>query len=159
MSEQPMLSPVDCPAVEISAIPHPAPAKSPVISGRLLEALKWMFSFPVMLGAVLVSALVSQLREFQVDPDVWWHIKNGQTIAVSHHWPTVDSYSFTVYGTPWIAYEWLGDVVIGYVGRFGLQALEAFVMCFAGLIATAIYYYASLSARNSKAGFVSAFVV
>jgi len=159
MSEQPMVSPVDCPAVEISAIPDRAAPQVRAVSGRLLEALKWMFSFPAMLGACLVTALISQLRDFQVDPDVWWHIKNGQTIAASHHWPTVDPYSFTVSGTPWIAYEWLGDVVIGFVAQYGLRALEAFVMCFAGLIAVAIYYYAALSARNSKAGFVSAFVV
>jgi hypothetical protein len=159
MSEQPMVSPLDCPADEIPAVPDRAAPQLRGISGRLLEALRWIFSFPVMLGACLVTALISQLRDFQVDPDVWWHIKNGQTIVASHHWPTVDPYSFTVSGTPWIAYEWLGDVVIGYIARFGLQALEAFVMAFAGLIAVAIYYYAALSARNSKAGFVSAFVV
>jgi hypothetical protein len=112
-----------------------------------------------MLGACLATALVSQLRDFQVDPDVWWHIKNGQTIIATHHWPTVDPYSFTVSGTPWIAYEWLGDVTIGFVAKSGLRTLEAFAMGFAAVIAIAIYYYAAISARNSKAGFVSAFVV
>ena len=117
------------------------------------------FSFPAMLGVCLVTALASQLRDFQVDPDVWWHIKNGQTIIATHHWPTVDPYSFTVSGTPWIAYEWLGDVAIGFTAQFGLRALEAFLMILAGLIAIAIYYFASLSAGKSKAGFVAAFVV
>jgi len=118
-----------------------------------------MLSFPAMLGACLVAALVSQLRNFQVDPDLWWHIKVGQDIMRIHRWPTNDPYSFTVLGAPWLAHEWLGDVIIGFAAQFGLGALEASMMCLAGLIAIAIYYFASLSSRNSKAGFVSTLVV
>ena len=158
-SEPQTMSGVDSSTAEVLDGADGAAAKMIVSPGRLLDLLKWIFSFPAMLGTCLVAALVSQLREFQVDPDVWWHIKNGQTITAIHHWPTVDPYSFTVSGTPWIAYEWLGDVVIGFFARLGLQGLEAFAMVFAGLIAIAIYYFASLSARNSKAGFVSAFLV
>jgi hypothetical protein len=134
-------------------------AEAPRISSRLLEGLKWIFSFPAMLGTFLFGRVFYELRGFIVDPDVWWHIKNGQTIIATRHWPTVDPYSFTVSGTPWLAYEWLGDVAIGYVGKFGLQALAALLMGLGGAIAIALYYYASLCARNSKAGFVSAAIV
>src|SRR5215467_5012278 len=105
MSRQPVLSPMDYPAVEISVAPEPR-----AVSGRFLEVLTWMLSFPAMLGACLVAALVSQLRNFQVDPDLWWHIKVGQDIMRIHRWPTNDPYSFTVLGAPWLAHEWLGDV-------------------------------------------------
>jgi hypothetical protein len=122
---------------------------------RALRPLRWLVSFPAMLGSFLVAKLAYELREFRVDPDLWWHIKLGQDIARTHHWPTADPYSYTVHGTPWIAYEWLGDVAIGFVAKFGLQALAALLIALASLIAIALYSYASLSARNAKAGFVA----
>jgi hypothetical protein len=125
----------------------------------MIEALRWIFSFPVMLGTLLVGRVAYQLRGFAIDPDVWWHIRDGQTIAATHHWPTIDPYSYTVAGTPWLAYEWLGDVIIGYVAKFGLQALEGFLIALGSLIVIALFYYASLCAENSKAGFVSAVIV
>src|SRR5579863_7650328 len=131
----------------------------PELAGRLVELVKWIVSFPVMFGTLFVCYLSYLLREFRVDPDVWWHIKVGQDIARTHHWPTSDPYSFTVHGTPWLAYEWLGDVAIGFVARFGLQALEAMLMGMAALITIAIYCYASLSAKNAKSGFVAAMLV
>src|SRR5207248_9000986 len=117
---------------------------------KLLGALKWAFSFPAMLGMVLFGRVFWEGRGFLVDPDLWWHIKNGQSILTTHHWPTVDAYSFTVAGTPWLSYEWLGDVAIGSIARFGLQALDALLIGLGGLIMIAIYYYASLRAGNSK---------
>jgi hypothetical protein len=128
-------------------------------ASKLVEALKWAISFPAMLGMFLIGRVFCQERSFVVDPDVWWHIKIGQDILRTHHWPTTDPYSFTVAGTPWIAYDWLGDVSIGFVAKFGLQALDALLILLGGAIATALYYYASLCAKNSKAGFVSAAIV
>jgi hypothetical protein len=124
-----------------------------------VKSLRWLVSFPAMLGSFLVAKLAYELREFRVDPDLWWHIKLGQDIARTRHWPTTDPYSFTVHGTPWIAYEWLGDVAIGFVARFGLQGLAVLLVTLASLIAIALYCYASLSARNAKAGFVAGVLV
>ena len=69
-----------------------------------------LISFPAMLGTLLLGGIFWSLRQFIVDPDMWWHVKVGQTILATHHWPTVDPYSFTVNGQPWMAYEWLGEV-------------------------------------------------
>ena len=135
-----------------------AVAKANPFSG-VVQILKWVFSFPSMLVTFFLGCLLYRLREFRVDPDLWWHIKLGQDIARTHHWPTTDPYSFTVHGTPWMAYEWLGDVAIGLIARFGLQALEAMLMGMTALITIAIYCYASLSAKNAKSGFVAAMLV
>ena len=89
---------------------------------------KKIISFPVALAALLVAAAFVPLRDFVVDPDVWWHLKVGATLLSTHHWPTVDPYSFTAHGSPWIAYEWLGEVMLAAVqhawGIRGLLALE-----------------------------------
>src|ERR1700683_3659091 len=67
-----------------------------------------VFSFAAMLGTCLIGRVFLSLRSFQVDPDLWWHIKVGEGILATHHWPTTDAYSFTVAGQPWVSYEWLG---------------------------------------------------
>ena len=110
-----------------------------------------------MLGAMLVGAVFITARSFQVDPDLWWHIKTGQNILATHHWPTTDPYSFTVSGTPWVAYEWLGEVLLGTVARFaGLRGLDALLMILGAAIAVALYAYGTQRSGNSKAGFAAA---
>lgn len=95
------------------------------------------------------------LRTFWVDPDVWWHIKVGATILSTHHWPTADPYSYTVYGTHWIAYQWLGEVVIAiFANLWGLRGLMALDMILAAAILFALYALVTLRCGNSKAGFI-----
>src|SRR3989441_1601238 len=53
-----------------------------------IPLFKRIASFPVMLGMLLVGAVFVAGRAFAVDPDLWWHIKNGQNILDTHHWPT-----------------------------------------------------------------------
>jgi hypothetical protein len=109
-----------------------------------------------MLGAFLVVALFVPLRDFTLDPDVWWHIKVGQAILATHHWPTADTYSFTAPGTPWMAYEWVGDALLAAVQQaWGLRGLMALDLTLGAAVLLALYALASLRSRNSKAAFVT----
>lgn len=121
---------------------------------------KRAISFPAMLAVLLAGSMFVPLRRFFVDPDVWWHIKVGATIFSTHHWPTTDPYSFTAHGTPWIAYEWLGDLLLAAVqgaGEFrGLMLLD-FVLTSSILLA--LYTLATLRSGNSKAAFVACAVL
>jgi hypothetical protein len=124
-------------------------------SAVVLESFKWIVSFPAMLGTFLVGWVFSATRIFYVDPDVWWHIKSGQDILRTHHWPTTDPYSFTVVGTPWIAYEWLGEVVLAFVAKLGgNMALFVLLLITAVTAILALYWYGTLRSGNCKAGFV-----
>src|SRR5713226_8630365 len=124
---------------------------------RFGSLLRWVFSFPAMLGTFLAGRVFFEGRAFLVDPDSWWHIKVGQNILATHHWPTTDPFSFTVAGTPWMAYEWLGDVLFGAVARFaGLQGLDALLIVLGSAVLIALYAYATLRSGKSKAGFVTA---
>jgi hypothetical protein len=119
--------------------------------------LQKAFSFPAMLGVALIGRVFYEARLFSVDPDLWWHVKVGQDILASHHWPTVDPYSFTVAGQPWIAYEWLGDVLLGWIAKTGgLLGLEILLFALASIVMLALYGYATMKSGNSKAGFVVA---
>ena len=118
--------------------------------------LKRMVSFPALLGALLVAAVFVPLRDFNLDPDVWWHIKVGQSILATHHWPTADTYSFTAPGAPWIAYEWLGEVLLAAVhGAWGFRGLMALDLILGATVLLALYALAALRSRNSKAAFVA----
>lgn len=124
-------------------------------SFSLSELLKWVFSFPAMLGALLIGRVFYEARGFSVDPDLWWHIKVGQDILRNHHFPTSDAYSFSVTGAPWIAYEWLGEIILGSVARLGgVVALDALLIALAGIIMLALYGLATLRSGNSKAAFL-----
>jgi hypothetical protein len=121
-----------------------------------ISVLRRVFSFPVMLATCLVGRVFYEGRTFFVDPDLWWHIKVGQNILATHHWPTTDPFSFTVAGTPWIAYEWLGDVLLGGVARYGgLLGLDVLLIVLASAVMLALYAYGTMRSGNSKAGFVA----
>jgi len=131
-----------------------------VFAKGLLGLLRWVISFPGMLGALLVGGVFWSGRVFKVDPDLWWHIKIGDTILATHRFPTVDPYSFTVLGQPWIAYEWLGEVLFSWVYRMGgLRGLDALLVMLGSAVVIALYYLGTLRSGNSKAGFVAATVL
>jgi len=122
-----------------------------------LELVRWLFSFPAMLGTLLMGGVFLTLREFNIDPDVWWHIKNGEMILRNHRFPETDAFSFTVAGQPWISTEWLGDVLMAFATRMGgLRGLEALLLILGAAVVTALYVLATLRSGSSKAGVVAA---
>lgn len=119
--------------------------------------LLWLVSFPAMLGALLVARAFEFMRTFFVDPDVWWHLKDGQAILATHHWATTDPYSFTVYGQPWMSCEWLGNVLLAAASRLGgVLGLDILLIVLGSAVMIALYYLGTLRSGNSKAGFLAA---
>ena len=71
------------------------------------------------------------------DGDFWWHLKTGEYIVKNGSIPTTDLFSFTNFGKPWIAHEWLSEVIFYLVySRFGFNAL---IFTFAILTALAFW--------------------
>lgn len=66
------------------------------------------------------------------DADIGWHIRTGEQILAQHAVPRTDSYSSTMQGQPWFAWEWLYDVLLGVVhktmGLNGVVWLAALLM-------------------------------
>ncbi len=118
------------------------------------------FSFPAMLASLLVGTMAWYARLFTVDPDLWWHTKVGETILATHHWPTTDIYSFTVSGQPWLAYEWLGDLVLGWADLHGgIRGLEIVMVLIGSAVVLSLYGLAIVQSGNSKAGFVASIIL
>ena len=119
-----------------------------------------LFSFAAMLGMCLVARVFYALRSFNLDPDLWWHLKYGESILATHHWPTTETYSFTAVGQHWLAYEWLGDVLLAAVYRAGgLRGLGALLIILGSLFALALYYFTTTRCGNPKAGFLASAVL
>jgi hypothetical protein len=81
--------------------------------------------------AVLASIPVKLLSDKLVDPDLWWHLKTGELIA--RDWiPSVDPFSYTVNGQPWVVQEWGAELILhGLRSAFGLYGIlfyRAFVV-------------------------------
>jgi hypothetical protein len=115
-----------------------------------------VLSFPVFLGAMLVLGAFVCARATPFDPDTWWHIAVGGRILQTHTWPTTDSYSYAASGSPWIAYEWLGEVLMAAVTRAGgLVAAKALLILLASIFILLLYGYATLACGNSKAAFAA----
>jgi len=128
---------------------------TPVTRTSSTTLIKRVFSFPALLGALLVAGMATVARTFFVDPDVWWHIKFGQVILATHHWPTNDIYSFSVAGKPWIDAEWIGELLLATVYRLGgMRGLELYLLILGSSILVALYTLATVRSGNSKAGFV-----
>lgn len=116
-----------------------------------------VFSFHVLLGitlalgVLLVTTSAGSGRLF-VEGDVWWHVAAGERILSTGHLPTADPYSFTVHGNPWMAYEWLGEVVMALAVRLhSLQGLQILLVLLSAVLVLLTYCYAWVRTGNPLA--------
>ena len=85
---------------------------SPDISVKPVRSL-WTPSWPLLMGLVAFVCLAfSVSKPLLGDPDTHWHITVGNWILQHHTVPRVDIYSYTFAGQPWIAKEWLSQVLL-----------------------------------------------
>jgi hypothetical protein len=88
--------------------------------------------FVVLLSLLAFTALSVRLLG---DAGIGWHIRTGQLILASHEIPRVDPFSSTA-GQPWFAWEWLYDVVAGWLDNMaGLNG----VVLLTGLIIAGLF--------------------
>jgi hypothetical protein len=74
------------------------------------------------------------------DSDTGWHIRTGEWILKNHRIPATDHFSFTKFGQPWFAWEWLSDVSMAVVhSRLGLGGIVLLSLLVLG--ATALFIY------------------
>lgn len=96
---------------------------------------------------VLISCFIFFIRPIG-DPDFWWHIKTGELILKTHTIPNADQYSFTATGTPWVAHEWLSEVILFSTYRVGGIVLTQIIFTFLSLSAFGLSIASTVDKSN-----------
>jgi hypothetical protein len=100
-------------------------------------------SLPALLGYLLIGATFVLARNRLCAPDTFMHWAIGERILTTGRWPTIDEHSFTVTGDPWIAFEWLSEVVMAEAGRIGgMTAATALLIALSVTLVLLVFYYA-----------------
>src|SRR6188508_3447610 len=79
----------------------------------------WSLSWPLVVGILLFAFLSNADGLLLSDPDSHWHIAVGNWILAHASVPTSDPFSFTFAGQPWIAKEWLSQLLLAGAYTFG----------------------------------------
>ena len=93
-------------------------------SGLGPALLPWVF-------LLAFAATLATARNILNDQDPFWHVAAGNWIIAHRAVPHVDVFSFSMAGKPWVAHEWLSEVILAGVydllGWAGLVVLAALV--------------------------------
>jgi hypothetical protein len=90
----------------------------------------------VFLAALFIGLFAMAARNV-TDPDVWWHLKTGQYIAEHKSVPHTDPFSYTRAGQPWVAHEWLSELLLYELER--TAGWGALILLFAAVLAVAFF--------------------
>ena len=86
----------------------------------MVQSNKAFFITVAIVAFLLVySELLFLGRYLLQDADTFWHIRTGQWILDHAQFPTVDFYSYTETGKPWISQEWLSEIFYAVAYKFG----------------------------------------
>jgi hypothetical protein len=81
----------------------------------------------VVAGALLVGGVFACTRVPEQSYDVWWHLATGRWIVEHGRIPHADPFSYTRPGAPWVAHEWLTDILLYCLyQRFGPAGLSLY---------------------------------
>lgn len=71
---------------------------------------------PLIVGTVIFGLLLFAPQMLH-DGDTLWQIATGNWILLHHSIPSGDPFSYTVMGRPWVAHEWLAEVILALAFR------------------------------------------
>ncbi|MGC2191738.1 MAG: hypothetical protein WA751_05340 [Candidatus Dormiibacterota bacterium] len=69
------------------------------------------------LSGLFVAMLLARPEE--LDPDFWWHLRNGKTLLATNALIHVNPYAFMAVGRHWIMQEWLSESWMAAVAAAG----------------------------------------
>jgi hypothetical protein len=99
----------------------------------LIANKKWGVIFIFGCSLIVIAGSL-----WMADPDVFWHLKVGEWIIANKAVPETDIYSWSVYGQPWTAHQWLWEALMYFVhsctGIIGLWFLALVMVFTAGML-------------------------
>jgi hypothetical protein len=111
---------------------------------------------PTMLAAGLLALVALAVVHFAMRPlgsgDLFWQVRAGGEILDTGALPGIDSFTYTIAGTPWNRHEWAFETVVALVQRhLGWVAFRAGVLILAGGAVAAAVVVASRDAGLAAA--------
>lgn len=114
------------------------------------RASRW--AEPALLGLVLFAALVGLGDRLLGDADTHWHIAIGGRIWADRAVPWTDSWSHTFAGAPWIAKEWLSQLLLhGAFAAAGWQGVVALTAATLALVFAILFAWLERRLRGTVA--------
>jgi hypothetical protein len=135
-------------AVAVAAAPPARPAQAkPNPIARLLPSLADVaFLAPI----IFLYIRGEGARTLLGDADTGWHLRTGQWILDHGRVPHTDLFSFTKAGQPWFAWEWLWDVIFGWLHlHWGLAAVALVNTVLLATVFALVYKLAWWKSRNA----------
>src|SRR5271165_678461 len=134
-----------------------APDLNPAWARWVVPSVSDLF-FAALLGVLVFTTVSMRLLG---DAGIGWHIRTGQMILATHAIPRVDPFSATASsittGQPWFAWEWLYDVLVGWLDT--AAGLNGVVLFTALVIATVFAWGVRLLLRTGTNVFVALVLV
>lgn len=103
----------------------------------IILAVKQLLQLRNVFVAVLFIGLFAMAARNVLDPDVWWHLKTGEWIVQHKAVPRADPFSYTRAGQPWVAHEWLSELLL--YGIYRTAGLGGLIVVFAAILAAAFF--------------------
>lgn len=105
------------------------PQASPHTCVRPPRALRFFPSLSdvaFLMPLVMILSVPKGFNSLLGDGDTLWHIRTGEWILANRQVPRTDFFSFTKPGEPWFAWEWLWDLIFGWLHQnWGLGPVVA----------------------------------
>jgi len=84
-----------------------------------IKLLPSMADLAFLLPMLYLFGRMDGVKTLLGDGDTGWHIRTGEWILSNHRVPAHDLFSYTKPGQPWVAWEWLSDVVFAWLNAHG----------------------------------------
>ena len=94
----------------------------------------------VLAVIVVFIAVFSLDLKRPTDIDFWWHVRTGEIILKTGSVPTTDLFSYTASGQPWVVHEWLWELAMALITRYGGYATAALLSAAVVVFTYAILY-------------------
>lgn len=125
------------------------------MQGRLQQAQNFRLALGALLACGIFINAARSVAQLLREPDMWWHIKTGQMILTNCSVPHVDSFSHSFFGNPWIAKEWLAQVMYAISYNVAHWAGPLFFASFVvALTAWLMYHFLTQSLQPFFAAFL-----
>ena len=124
-------------ATAVADVPTTITAGAPPRFGHAAEF--WLAPIAVFVTIAIIFLSNTGDNLFR-DPDLFWHIAVGRKILETGSFPWTDEFSHTFRGNPWIAKEWLSQVVFAVTyDTFGWKGPAALIACAVALTFTILF--------------------